>query len=260
MCNVAVEAFEISLYGCLDVGREMVVAFGSMKDLVALSKKRVKHGAAHLEPPITLSFVVGGGECPRLYDCYLIAVIIHVSMCQQQQVLIVHHFSMIIREDFGPVDGALGHSIVLELDVGEGNFQVSSKMIACNSMQYCAAIMYIFVEGVRAGKDVVHAWDPVQVMDGGKTGVGNILFRLVLEDSVLYTLLNISHLCSAGQYLLCRVHRMFLLTYFEYLLSPSLLPAVLSLRNPLNFLSFCWTQGRGVLVCPQSTSCSLKIL
>jgi hypothetical protein len=127
MCNVAVEAFEVDSHGCLDVKRDMVGPFGSMKDLVALSKEWGKRGTAHLEPPITLLFVEGGSECPRLSDCFLIAVMIHVSVCQRQQVLIVHHLGMIIREDFGPVDGALGHSIVLELDGCEGNFQVHTS-------------------------------------------------------------------------------------------------------------------------------------
>jgi hypothetical protein len=59
-------------------------------------------------------------------------------------------------------------------------------MIACNSVQYCATVAYTFVEGIRAGKDVVHARNPARVMDGGKTSEGSIFFRLVMEEGVLY--------------------------------------------------------------------------
>ncbi len=60
MCNVMIEALEVSSHGCLDVRREVVGAFGGMENLVAFFEQWSKCSAAHLEPSITLALVVGG--------------------------------------------------------------------------------------------------------------------------------------------------------------------------------------------------------
>ncbi len=116
MRNVAVEALEVRLHGCLDVRRKMMGAFGGMKDLVALFEQRSKYGVTHLEPSFTLALVVGGSERSRLQYELLVAVIVHVRGCQGQQMLVVHHLSMLIRQDFWPANGAFRDSAGFVLD------------------------------------------------------------------------------------------------------------------------------------------------
>ncbi len=68
MCNVAVEALEAVLHGGLDLGREMVHAFDTVEQLIAFLQKHGKGGATHLEPPVLLTFVVGGSEFSGLHN------------------------------------------------------------------------------------------------------------------------------------------------------------------------------------------------
>ncbi len=116
MRNVAVEALKVSLHGCLDIRRKMMGAFGGMKDLVALFEQRSKCGTTYLEPSFTLALVVGGSERFRLQYELLVAVVVHVRGCQGQQMLFVHHLSMLIGHDFWPVNGAFRDSTVFVLD------------------------------------------------------------------------------------------------------------------------------------------------
>ncbi len=96
MHNVMVEAFEISLHGCLDLSGWVVGAFGCIENLVAFFEERGKCGVAQLKPSFTLALVMGGSEGPPLQNDLLIAVLVHVWSCQGQQVFIVHHAGMFL--------------------------------------------------------------------------------------------------------------------------------------------------------------------
>ncbi len=78
MCNVAIEAPEVDLHSGLDFGREMLHAFDTVEQLIAFLQKWSKSCATHLKPPVTLAFVVGGGEFPSLHNHCLIVIVFHV--------------------------------------------------------------------------------------------------------------------------------------------------------------------------------------
>ena len=78
MCNVVFEVLEADLHGGLDLGREMVHAFDAVEQLIAFLQKRSKGGVTHQEPPITLTFVVGGGEFSGLHNYLLIVIVVDV--------------------------------------------------------------------------------------------------------------------------------------------------------------------------------------
>jgi hypothetical protein len=87
-----------------------------MWDLVALFDKGGKCGATHLKPSFALAFVMCGSEGPRLQNDLLIAVVVHVRSCQGQQMFVVHHVSMFVSQNFGPVDCTLKDSTGFEFD------------------------------------------------------------------------------------------------------------------------------------------------
>jgi hypothetical protein len=60
-------------------------------------------------------------------------------------------------------------------------------MVTDNSMKNSSAILNTFVKRDGVCKDVVHALNAMWMVGGGKTCIGCIFFRLVLEKSILYS-------------------------------------------------------------------------
>jgi hypothetical protein len=60
-------------------------------------------------------------------------------------------------------------------------------MVPRNTVESSDTIPNSFVEGGRTGKYVMHTWYSVSVMRRGKAGVGDVVFRVVLKEGVLYS-------------------------------------------------------------------------
>jgi hypothetical protein len=60
-------------------------------------------------------------------------------------------------------------------------------MVARNTVESSDTIPNSFVEGGRTGKYIMHTWYSVRVMRRGKAGVGDVVFRAVLKEGVLYS-------------------------------------------------------------------------
>jgi hypothetical protein len=60
-------------------------------------------------------------------------------------------------------------------------------VVACNAVEGSDTISDAFVEGNRTGKYVMHTWYSAWVMRCGKTGVGDVIFRAVVKEGVLYS-------------------------------------------------------------------------
>ncbi len=55
-------------------------------------------------------------------------------------------------------------------------------VIPASSVRNCFAVMYLLVEGLRACKDVVHAWNAFGVEVGGNTDVSDVVLLPVIEN------------------------------------------------------------------------------
>ena len=60
-------------------------------------------------------------------------------------------------------------------------------MVTRNTIEGGNTISNSLVEGSGAGKYIMHAWHAAWVMSHGKTGVGDIILRAVLEEGVLHS-------------------------------------------------------------------------
>ena len=58
-------------------------------------------------------------------------------------------------------------------------------VITASSVRNCFAVMYLLVEGLRACKDVVHAWNAFGVEVGGNTGVSDVVLLPAIENMFL---------------------------------------------------------------------------
>ena len=59
-------------------------------------------------------------------------------------------------------------------------------MVARNAVEGGDTISDAFVEGNRTGKYGMHTWYSARVMRCGKAGVGDVIFRAVVKEGVLY--------------------------------------------------------------------------
>ena len=99
--------------------------------------------------------------------------------------LIVHRTGVVIREDFGSIDCTARESMTAEFNRRDHKTESNCFVVTDSSVGNRFAVMYLFVKGLQAREDVMHAWNAVGVKGGGNTGVSDIVLLCVIEKRVL---------------------------------------------------------------------------
>ena len=100
MGNVTFESFQVSLHCLTNIRRDMVVPPDCMEDVIAFGKLRSKSSSAHLKPSVAFTLVMCGSKCTHLKYGFLVCIIIHVISGELEEMFIVFHSSMVVRENF----------------------------------------------------------------------------------------------------------------------------------------------------------------
>ncbi len=99
--------------------------------------------------------------------------------------LVVHRTGVVIREYFGPIDCSAREGMAAEFNRREHKTESNCFVVNASSVGNRFTVMYLFVKGLQARKDIMHAWNAVGVKGGGNTGVSVIVLLCVNEKRVL---------------------------------------------------------------------------
>jgi hypothetical protein len=99
--------------------------------------------------------------------------------------IVVHRMGVVIREDFGPIDCTTREGMATEFNRREHKTESNCFVVTNSSMGNRFAVTYSLVKGLRAHKNVMHAWNAARVKGGGNTGVSDIVLLCVIEEHFL---------------------------------------------------------------------------
>jgi hypothetical protein len=98
---------------------------------------------------------------------------------------VVHRTGVVIREVFGSIDCTTREGMAVEFNQREHKTESNCFVVTDSSMGNRFAVMYLLVKGLRACKDVMHAWNAVRVKGGGNTGASDTVLLCVIDKGVL---------------------------------------------------------------------------
>ena len=98
---------------------------------------------------------------------------------------VVHRTGVVIREDFKPIDCTAREGMATEFNRREHKTESNCFVVTNSSVGNRFAVTYLLVKGLRARKNVMHAWNAAGVKGGGNTGVRDIVLLCVIEERVL---------------------------------------------------------------------------
>ncbi len=101
--------------------------------------------------------------CPRLMDCLIEFLAVHVDSCHLQSCIIVNLPTSIISQDLSPVNSATVEGLcVFKFDQGHDKVESNSTVVTFKAIQYYPAVADAFVESGQAHYDIKHTLLPME--------------------------------------------------------------------------------------------------